>query len=170
MVVCALGWPGVASAQDDAFRRGLDARGNKDWKTAAVQMRAAIQSDGQESARRVRQGILGLQGMEYLPHYFLGEALFNLQDCVGAVEEWAISEQHAVVRARGEFVTLMANGYKTCAARGVLPPSEYNTQLTATTQTVTEATAFAQRVSERGQQFIDVWGSRDERAVCAHQH
>ena len=126
-LLCALSWPAVASAQDDAFRRGLDARGDKNWNVVVTQMQDAIKSDPKESTRRVGGGLFR-QGMEYLPHFFLGEALFSLQQCARAVEEWSISEQQGAVRVRREFVDAIANGYKTCAARGVLPPVEFTQQ------------------------------------------
>jgi hypothetical protein len=159
VIVCVLAWPAVAAAQDDAFRRGLDARGDRNWMAAAMQMRAAIASDPKESTRRVGAGFLRAfgQGMEYLPYYFLGEALFNLQDCLGAVEAWASSEQQGAVKARREFLALIADGYQKCAARGVLPPAEYNTLLASTRQAVTDATALAERLSKLGQSNLDAW-------------
>lgn len=161
VLLCSVVCPAAALAQDEAFRRGLDARGDRNWKATATQMRAAIESDAKESTRKVGSGLLRAfgQGMEYLPHYFLGEALFNLQDCVGAVEQWAISEQQAAVQERKEFVAFIQSGYKTCAARGVLPPNEYSTQLAATTQAVGDATALAKSVSDRGQKVIELWSS-----------
>jgi hypothetical protein len=159
VIVCALSFPGIAAAQDDAFRRGLDARGDRNWSAAAMQMRAAIASDPQESTRRVGGGFLRAfgQGTEYLPYYFLGEALFNLNDCVGAVEAWWSSEQQGALKVRREFVASIADGYQKCAARGVLPPSEYNPQLASTRQAVTDATALAERLSKLGQSNLDAW-------------
>ena len=45
-------------------------------------------------------GLLGVQGTEYLPHYFLGEAYYYLQDCGGAVSEW--SDLRAAVRTQDQ--------------------------------------------------------------------
>jgi hypothetical protein len=159
VIVCVLAWPAVAAAQDDAFRRGLDARGDRNWTAAANQMRAAIANDPKESQRRVGGGFLRAfgGGVEYLPYYFLGEALFNLQDCVGAVEAWGNSEQQGVVKARREFVAFIADGYQKCAARGVLGPTEYNTLLASTRQVLTDATALAERLSKLGQANLDAW-------------
>jgi hypothetical protein len=155
---CALMWPASASAQDDEFRRGLDARGDKNWAAVVMHMRAAIALDPMESMRKVGGGFLRPFGrMDYLPHFFLGEALFNLQECAAAVEEYGRSEQQGAVRARREFVAAIADGYQKCAARGVLPPSEFAPLQLAATQTVSEATALADRVSKRGQQYIELW-------------
>jgi hypothetical protein len=157
VIVCVLAWPAIAAAQDDAFRRGLDARGDRNWTVAANQMRAAIANDPTESSQRKVGGFLGLGSMEYLPYYFLGEALFNQGDCVGAVEAWSNSEQQGAVKARREFVTNIAAGYKKCAASGVLLPPEYNTLLASTRQALTEATSLAERLSKLGEANRDAW-------------
>lgn len=159
VIVCVLATPAIAAAQDDAFRRGLDARGDRNWTVAANQMRAAIANDSKESSqRKVGGGFLGLgSGTEYLPYYFLGEALLNMGDCVGAMDAWSNSEQQGAVKARKDFLTNMAAGYKKCAASGVLPPAEYNALLASTRQALIEATALAERVSKRGQDNIDAW-------------
>jgi hypothetical protein len=146
--------PATAFAQDDAFRRGLDAREKKNWKTVVTEMRAAIDSDPKEAPRKVGGGIFR-GGMEYLPHFFLGEALFYLEDCAGAVTEWAASEQQAGIRTRREFLTFIASGYRTCATRGVLAPPEFNAQSAAAIQDVKEAVAYAERVSKLGN--ADAW-------------
>jgi hypothetical protein len=158
VVMSVLVWPSAASAQDDdAFRRGLDARDDKDWKVMAAQMRAAIERDPKESTRKAGGGFLGRGNKEYIPYFFLGEALFNLQDCVGAATAWGVSEQQGVVPSLKEYATLVGNGYQACAARGVLPPSQYNPLLASTTQTVRETTAYAERLSKRGSENIDAW-------------
>ena len=125
--------------------------------TAATQMRAAIASDPKESSERKVGGFLGLGSMEYLPYYFLGEALLGLGDCVGAVEAWANSEQQGAVKVRREFVANIAAGYKKCAASGVLPPPEYNALLASTRLALTEATTLAERLSKLGQANLDAW-------------
>jgi hypothetical protein len=149
--------PTAASAQDDAFRRGLDARGDREWKTVVMHMRTAISMDPKESTRRVG-GFLGRFGStEYVPYYFLGEALFQLQDCVGAVEAWTISEMQPAARTRREFVAAINDGYQKCASRGVLPPPEFNSQQASARQAITEATSYAERVSKLGQDNLEAW-------------
>ena len=159
VMVCLLAWPALAAAQDDAFRRGLDARGDRNWTVTANQMRAAIANDPKESAQRKVGGFLGLGSMEYLPFYFLGEALLSVGDCVGAVEAWSNSEQQGAVKARREFVANIAAGYKKCAASGVLLPPEYNALLASTRQSLTEAMALAERLTKAGEANRDAWRS-----------
>jgi hypothetical protein len=150
--------PALASAQDEAFKQGLEARGDKKWPDMARSMRAAIQRDPQESPRKVRSGIGALigQGTEYLPYYFLGEALKNQGDCAGAVSAWSISEAQKVVQTK-EYWATVQRGYKECAAKGVLLPSEYNQQLAASQKVYEDASALARRVTELGASHREQW-------------
>jgi hypothetical protein len=100
-VLCAI--PSLAAAQDDAFKQGLQARGDKKWADVVRHMQNAVKADAQESTRKVGSR-LGVGGTEYLPHFFLGEAYYNQQDCGGAVTEWSISEQQGAVKTKSEFL------------------------------------------------------------------
>ena len=155
MGVCAI--PSLAIAQDEAFKQGLEARGDKKWADVVRHMQNAVRSDGQESTRKVRSGFLGVQGMEYLPHYFLGEAYFNLQDCGGAITEWSVSEQQSALKIKPEFVAVVRKGYQECAKRGVLLPADYNPMYLSTRQAYMDASALAKRVSDLGTANRDVW-------------
>ena len=155
MGVCAI--PSLAIAQDEAFKQGLEARGDKKWAEVVRHMQNAVRSDGQESTRKVRSGFLGVQGMEYLPHYFLGEAYFNLQDCGGAITEWSASEQQSALKIKPEFVAVVRKGYQECAKKGVLLPADYNPMYLSTRQAYMDASALAKRVSDLGTANRDVW-------------
>ena len=47
----------AAHAQDDAFKTGINARGDRKWQDVVLQMRRAIQVDATEATRMVRSGI-----------------------------------------------------------------------------------------------------------------
>jgi hypothetical protein len=96
-------------------------------------------------------------GTEYLPHFFLGEALFNSQDCVGAIEAWSRSEQQGAVRSRTDLMAILQSGYASCEAKGVLPPSKYDPLLIRTTQHITEVNSQAASVVKIGKANIDLW-------------
>jgi hypothetical protein len=152
--------PSPAFAQDDAFRAGLDARADKKWRDVTVQMRRAIQANPQESTRKVRSligGLLRQGGTEYLPHFFLGEALFNLQDCVGAMDAWSVSERQGAIQSRTDLLTILQGGYATCEAKGVLSPTKYDPLVTRTTQHITEVNSQAAAVVKLGTANIDLW-------------
>jgi len=153
--VCAV--PRLAAAQDDAFRRGLEARGDRKWADVVRHMQRAVESEARESTRKVRSGFLGVSSMEYLPHYFLGEAYFNLQDCGAAVTEWTISEQHGAIKSRQDFLASMRKNMQACAAKGVLLQPDYVPLHAAALKTYTEVSALARRVSDLGATHREVW-------------
>lgn len=159
LCVCVGLAPAIAQAQDEAFKQGLQARGDRKWTDVARFMRAAVQSDPNESNRKVRSGLERLigQGTEYLPHYFLGEALKNQGDCSGAVTEWALSEQQKIVQTKTDYWATLQKGYKECAAKGVLLPPEYNAQLTSSRQAYVDASALAKRIVDLGSAHKDLW-------------
>jgi tetratricopeptide (TPR) repeat protein len=144
-----------AQEQDKAFKDGIDARDSKKWREAAEHMRQAIQADPQESARKVRTSIFG--STEYLPHFFLGEALLNLGECAAALDAWTISEQQGAVNARAESVAVVQKGYALCESKGVLAPARYAPLLGRTRQQVTEVTALGTAVFAAAREHNDLW-------------
>jgi hypothetical protein len=154
--ICAV--PQLATAQDknEAFRRGLSARGDRKWADVVRHMQDALKEDAQESTRKVG-ALVGLGGTEYLPHYFLGEAYYNLQDCGGAVNEWLISEQQGAVKSKPEFLGLIRKGTQACAGKGVLLAADYNTRYQSTRQDYTDAAALGKRVSDLGATQRELW-------------
>jgi hypothetical protein len=124
-----------AAAQDDDFRKGMSARADKKWSDAAAAMRSAIAMDPKESTRKVRRRIGGLpvpgSGDEYLPHFFLGEALSNQGDCTGALNAWDESERQGVARKIGTNVRIVVDGFAKCESQGFLPSPKFGEELRA---------------------------------------
>ena len=149
-----------ASAQEDAFRRGLDAREKQQWQAVATLMREAIKLRSQESREKVRSGlgaVLGAGGTEYLPYFFLGEALFRINLCADAVNAWAISEQQRAVEVRPDFVKILRNGYAECEKRGVLPPARFDPALTRTLQQYNDVNGLARNITTLAEANLDIW-------------
>ena len=168
-VACLFAVPSWATAQqDDAFKQGLTARGDKKWPDVVRHMQNALKSDDKESTRKVRHGVLGVQSTEYMPYYFMGEAFFNMKDCGGAVTAWSLSEQQGAIKSNRDFVGTMQKGLKDCAARGVLLAAEYAPLYNSTRQAYTDASALAKKVSDLGTTHRDLWraeaGDQYERA------
>jgi hypothetical protein len=152
----------VAHAQEDrdaAFKAGLGARDNRNWQEVAAQMRRAIEANPREEPRKVTRGVGRIfgGGTEYLPYFFLGEALFNLQDCAGAVAAWAQSEQQGAVRARTESVAIIAKGYAVCEAKGVLPPGKFDPLVNRTRQHLTNVGNQAVAITTRAEAHLPIW-------------
>jgi hypothetical protein len=151
---------GLAAQDNEAFRRGMQARDDQEWPVVAQRMRDAIAQRPQESTERIGAR-LGFGGDEYLPHYFLGEALFRSGDCAGAVNAWAISERQGVVQKvrNGEFGKSLRTGYAECEKKGVLPPAKLDPALNALSQQLTDINAVASNVLGLVKQSEDVWRS-----------
>jgi hypothetical protein len=148
--------PSLAAAQDDAFKQGLQARSDKKWADVVRHMQNALKADAQESTRKVGSR-LGVGGTEYLPHFFLGEAYYNQQDCGGAVSEWSISEQQGAIKIKPEFLGTIKSGSQACAAKGVLLAADYNPLYQSTSKVYADATALGKRISDIGTANRDVW-------------
>jgi outer membrane protein assembly factor BamD (BamD/ComL family) len=163
--VGVVGAPSMTTAQtqaqaEEAFREGIQARNAKRWEEAAKRMREAIQRDGNESVtRKVRTGggLNPFTSTEYLPYYFLGEALYNREECAGAIGAWEVSEQQKAVSAKKEFVAVIQKGYAECAKKGILPPSEYAPLHASTQRALEDVNVLATRLRNLGQANIDIW-------------
>src|SRR5262245_18566225 len=149
---------------DSAFRDGLEARADNKWPDVVRRMRDAIAADGTESTRTVTFGGMnfgvvraGRSSMEYLPHFFLGEALYRTGRCADAVSEWDISEKQRVVATRSDFVTVIHDGYMDCRRKGVLAPGEFEAAVANVDTALREAGAAAQDVIDRSQGQPDYW-------------
>jgi hypothetical protein len=140
----------------------MQARGDKKWAEVVRHMQNAVKADGQESTRKVRSGFLGVNGQEYLPHFYLGEAYFNLQDCGAAVTELSISEQGSALKSRPDLAGLMRKYLQACAAKGVLLAADYTPLYQSTLRVYTDAAAFAKKVTELGSAHKDVWRADSE--------
>jgi tetratricopeptide (TPR) repeat protein len=161
-LVCVALYPPRASAQaqDEAFKKGLKAKDDKNWVEAAKQMRLAIQLDPTESLRKVKVGgvlVFGAKEIEYLPHFFLGEALLNQNDCVGAVSEWSTSLDQHLVQTKVEYRQVIERGVRDCATKGVLSPPEFNAQSKVSLQAYNDANAMATHVIDIGKTHNDQW-------------
>lgn len=155
-LVCVCAMPSLAAAQDDAFKQGLQARSDKKWADVVRHMQNALKADAQESTRKVGSR-LGVGGTEYLPHFFLGEAYYNQQDCGGAVSEWSISEQQGAIKIKPEFLGTIKSGSQACAAKGVLLAADYNPLYQSTSKVYADATALGKRISDIGTTNRDIW-------------
>lgn len=147
---------------DAAFRRGLGARNDGRWPDVLLEMRAAIEADGAESTRKIREGLGGLfrvGGTEYLPHFFLGEAHFRQDNCARAVEAWAESERQGIVQDLPTFAGILRAGYQVCSERGILLPADYDRLYLSTRQAYTDTDAIRTRVSQLSQRDPAAWSS-----------
>ena len=163
--VCVAIAVGVSAQDaDEVFRRGMQARDNQQWPIVAQRMREAIALRGQEATERIGAR-LGIGGNEYLPYYFLGEALLRTGDCAGAVNSWANSERQGVVQKvrNGEFARALRAGYLECEKKGVLPPARLDPELARLFSQIEGVNKLLTAIGGVAEANIDVW--RAETAI-----
>ena len=99
IAVLALGAAQLPRAQFlERYVEGLQEVRLENWQTVTVSMRAAIAEQPRERARLPLRRYF----RPYIPHYYLGVALFNLGDCAAAKYEWDLSESYGVISDRAE--------------------------------------------------------------------
>jgi tetratricopeptide (TPR) repeat protein len=93
MVLCAAPLSG-ADGWGDYYKRGLAAVSARDWPAVKSSMESAIalKPVAQKPARWKNET------MTYVPHYYLGVALFELGDVDGALEAFRVSESQGVIQ------------------------------------------------------------------------
>jgi hypothetical protein len=135
-------------AAEEAFKAGLSHEDDQRWQDMATQMQIAIKSSSTETTKKIGAR-LGFGGKEYVPHYFLGLALFNMgtANCVAAMDQWAISESHGVIKKLREY-SRIEDGYSRCQKAGFLLPAAYGTQNKEVTTAYESALATFSKVSD----------------------
>jgi tetratricopeptide (TPR) repeat protein len=100
----------VAPVAEAEFKRnyiqGKKSFEDGDYSEAVKKLEAAI-SDNSESAARVK--LYGMRYDSYLPHYYLGEAYFRLNDCTSAMAAWNQALQLGVIQGQDEFRSMQSN-------------------------------------------------------------
>ncbi len=84
------------------YKLGLSAAEAEQWTQAAEMMRRAI-ADQPTARAKVKKSFFFRR---YLPHFYLGKALFESGDCRGALDAWQESESQGVVLRFPEYAQL----------------------------------------------------------------
>lgn len=102
-ILVGLAAPAVADFLG-SYKKGVRAIKQGQWERAADLMRAAIADRPRE-----RGGLPGrMYFHDYIPHYYLGLALFEQGDCEGALEAWAESLRQGLITRRKEHEIIQA--------------------------------------------------------------
>lgn len=92
----------------DTYRKAVEAKNQKRWQEAASLFQTALQQNGTESTERIN--ISGFGNVEpYVPHYYLGLALKNLNDCPAALKQWEDSEHDNAIQKTNLYKSLREN-------------------------------------------------------------
>lgn len=95
------------------YREAIRAIDFKNWNEAARRLRSAIDKKSQEGGMIL---IYGVRNETYLPHYFLGVALYNQGQCSEAMVEWDKSLDQGAIHKSRELKKLQ--GYRvSCAGK-----------------------------------------------------
>ncbi|MFO1493449.1 MAG: hypothetical protein U1F26_02170 [Lysobacterales bacterium] len=86
----ALAWADYKSA----YREGVAAAERSDWKRAETLMREALAG---EATPNERMRLYGMVYTPYIPQFYLGQALFNQNDCKGTLQWLNAPEASAIV-------------------------------------------------------------------------
>jgi caspase domain-containing protein len=105
LLVCLALLParGLAGDFKDDYRKGREALDYRRWQDAVLHLRAALRQKDREGDP-VR--LYGVRIEPYLPHFYLGFALFETGDYPGALQEWAISEEQKTIQRAPQYQIL----------------------------------------------------------------
>ncbi len=103
----------VRADYKESYKRGMELIERGNWAGVAQKMREAAAEQGKEG-EPVK--LYGMRFETYLPHYYLGLALYNGGDCAGALEAWRLSESQGAVKKTPQFKAL-AKDRATCESR-----------------------------------------------------
>ncbi len=98
------GASGLSAAITQNFRSGLVALNQKNWPEAARRLRQAALDRPDESAQQV--DIANGESRSYLPHFYLGIALYKMNNYVFALDSWQTSERQGVIQRTQEYAHL----------------------------------------------------------------
>jgi hypothetical protein len=107
--------PLYASVARD-YGSGVTAIRKEDWRTVSSKMQAAIAEDPQEKAEIL---ISGKNRLPYLPHFLLGKALMNLDDCTGAIRAWQTSIDQGVIQNHASEYQELQQGMELCKSLAI---------------------------------------------------
>lgn len=154
------GFARLASADyKDGYKQGVEAVEKSKWADAARLMQEAIASRPTEG-ETIR--FYGQRFETYLPHFYLGLALFNSGDCPGALRSWAISEAQGAVRKTDQYRTLVKNKgvceAKSAPPKPTPPPSLPGPDPAAVAQATQAAEAALKRADDAMRAVIALSG------------
>ena len=89
--------PTPAGDYRDVYRKAIEAKNRKQWAIAVDLFRASLALRGTDTGERIN--ISGFGNIEpYVPHYYLGLALYNVKNCAEAVENFNMSEKDGAIQ------------------------------------------------------------------------
>jgi hypothetical protein len=103
LLLCAAQPSSAAGKKPEEFAKGITEQDHEQWPASEKLMREAIAKDA-EDGKPVR--IYGTRYLNYLPHYYLGLALYKQGKCAAALAEWETCLKLGAVQRTPEFAAL----------------------------------------------------------------
>lgn len=126
----------------DSYKGGLRAAEDGDWAKVAEDMRQAIAGRSESTVRLTKSFYF----KRYIPHYYLGRALFETGDCPAALQAWQEAERQGVIQRFPEYQDLQTKR-ALCRQR----QEQVATDLDAAREEVRKAAAAADALERRRQ-------------------
>jgi len=123
VVLLVVAWSAVINGDyKTSFKSGIQAVNRRNWTEAARFFQQAIAEQRTETGERIQ--ISGMDFKPYLPQFYLGLALFNAGDCVGALAAWQASEGQGTIKRSSEYsqLTKLRPDCEKRVAAGTPPP------------------------------------------------
>jgi hypothetical protein len=95
----------LAAKKPEEFASGIQALELRNWKKAAALLEIAVEKQPEEDGAFTR--IYGTGYESYLPHFYLGFALYKQKNCAEAVKQWDLSEKQESVKKTKEYNSLL---------------------------------------------------------------
>ena len=92
----------------EVYRKAIDAKNRKRWDEAAGLFQASLALRGTDTGERIN--ISGFGNIEpYVPHYYLGLAFMNQNNCQQALSNWDLSEKDGAIQKTSLYASLQEN-------------------------------------------------------------
>lgn len=98
---------GAGGRYPEEFKAAIQAQDQNQWEKSAELLRQALEAQPEEDGGRVR--LYGTRYSSYLPHYYLGLALYKQGKCEDARKQWETSLILGFVQKTGEYEVLLTN-------------------------------------------------------------
>ena len=100
--------PAVTGDYRQSYRLAIDAKNRRRWEEAAQLFQRAAQQNGTDTGERIN--ISGFGNIEpYVPKYYLGLSLKNLNRCPEALQAWEQSERDGAIQKTDLYKALQDN-------------------------------------------------------------
>lgn len=140
-----------------SYKEGIRAIEQQQWERAAHLMRVAIASRPKEKGRLPRR----MYFHDYIPHYYLGLALFEQGDCDGALQSWTESQRQGLIARRKEHEIILAKR-PICDKRSVKVNPQESQKLGAVNEPATDALHQLETSQSDAEQLRKVIEARKE--------